>query len=127
MWAAFLLAALNGAALAGGLDGTSWKLRYKSATGWIPIWKADKIRFESGVFHSSECSSYGFQEAGYALRRLRSGQRWSSTLYNEDGERADWEGVLEGDRMIGTFTWTRPDGRVRRFSFRAQSLPSKES
>jgi hypothetical protein len=131
--AALLMALLQGAAWAGGLDGTHWKLRYRSATAWLPFWKADRIRFDAGLFHSSECASYGFREATYALRRLKSGQRWSSTLFNEDGERADWEGVLQGGVMKGSFTWTRPDGRVRRFSFRAQalsqpqSLPSKTS
>jgi hypothetical protein len=128
IWTALLLAGLNGAAFAGGLDGTEWKLRYRSAGAWLPFWKADLIRFESGLFKSSECSSYGFREASYAfMKGLKNGQRWSSTLFNEDGERADWEGVLEGDSMIGTFTWTRPDGRVRRFSFRAQSLMTRAS
>lgn len=127
LWTGLLLVVLHGASWAGGLDGTIWKLRYRSATAWLPIWKADLIRFESGLFRSTECSAYGFREASYAFRRLQSGQRWTSTLFNEDGERADWEGVLDGDRMVGTFTWTRPDGRVRRFSFRAQFLPAKAS
>lgn len=124
-WAAALLLMLCSVSLrAADLDGTQWKMRFKSAKAWIPVWKADLIRFEGGRFRSNECASYGFGPASYG-ETARGGRKvWSSTLFNADGERTDWEGELLGDRMTGDFIWTRPDGHSRRYRFSASRRAS---
>lgn len=106
-----------------GLDGTHWKMRFRSARSWLHIWKADTLSFESGQFRSDEISSYGFQQAAYAAKRDDGSEVWRSTLYNPDGERTDWQGVLEGDHMKGSFTWSKPDGQTRTYKFSAKLQP----
>jgi hypothetical protein len=103
-----------------GLDGTQWKMRFRSAKAWLHIWKADIMRFADGKFDDTECGSYGFSEASYGLTDTGGRPVWRATRYNPDGERTDWEGVLEGDTMEGTFTWTRPDGQSRKYTFSAK-------
>lgn len=102
------------------LDGTQWKMRFRSARSWLHIWKGDTLSFESGHFKSDECGSYGFHEAAYAAKRNDGSEVWTSTLYNADGERTDWEGILQGDHMKGTFTWSKPDGQTRTYKFSAK-------
>lgn len=118
--AALMLLLLPAAARAGDLDGTQWKMRFRSAKAWLHVWKGDLMRFTGGKFDDTECGSYGFSEGAYGVSE-RSGQRvWKATRFNPDGERVDWEGRLEGDSMTGTFTWTRPDGQTRRYTFTAK-------
>ena len=102
------------------LDGTRWKMRFRSAKAWLHVWKADVMRFEDGKFGDTECGSYGFSESVYGLQQQDGRKVWRSTRYNSDGERVDWEGVVEGDKMTGTFTWSRPDGRKRTYAFSAK-------
>lgn len=105
------------------LDGTLWKMRFRSAKAWLHVWKGDVLRFEHGKFADTECGSYGFEESAYGVQQQNGRRLWRATRFNRDGERTDWEGVIEGDRMRGSFTWSRPDGRSRRYTFKAKLRP----
>lgn len=118
--AALLVALSPLSAAAGELDGTRWKMRFRNASNWLPVWKADVMSFEDGRFRSSECASYGFAESPYGAAPAQEGEAWSATLFNADGERTDWKGVQKGDRMEGTFIWSTPDGQRREYKFRAK-------
>ncbi len=122
---AMLMGCAAASASAAGLDGTQWKMRFSSARSWLHIWKGDMLSFDGGQFRSDECGSYGFHQAAYAAKRRDGSQVWTSTLYNADGERTDWQGVLVGDKMSGSFTWSKPDGQTRTYKFSAK-LSSRE-
>jgi hypothetical protein len=84
------------------------------------VCKGDLLRFENGSFADTECSSYGFDAAAYGVQQRNGRRTWHATRFNADGERVDWEGVVDGDRMTGTFTWARPDGQTRQYKFKAR-------
>jgi len=102
------------------LEGTEWRMRFRSEDGWLPLSKADRLRFEGGVFSSSEGEAYGFTPTGYEFRQNEDGTSWVSTQTNPDGESTRWEGCRRGDRMEGRFTWTWADGRARTYRFEAE-------
>jgi hypothetical protein len=117
--AVLLLWSLGAAAQPSLLDGTSWSMRYRKARGLLPIWKADRLSFQEGRFADTECGSYGFEASPYAAAREGDGTVWTATQFNADGERAEWRGRLEGERMEGTLLWVKPDGESRLYRFSA--------
>lgn len=104
------------------LEGTEWEMRFKAERAWLPLSKADRIRFEHGMFESSEGVSYGFSPTGYEFRSVEGSTVWVSTQSNQDGETTRWEGVRRGDRMEGRFIWVWADGRARAYRFEAEPL-----
>jgi hypothetical protein len=107
------------------LDGTRWKMRFRSAKAWLHVWKGDLMLFEAGKFADRECDSYGFAQSPYGVQQRNGRRLWRATRFNPDGERVDWEGQVEGDRMTGSFTWSRPDGRSRTYKFKARRVDAE--
>lgn len=116
-----MLLLLPGQAGSSELDGTEWEMRMNGIPGLVFFWKADILKFDESGFTSAECAPYGFAPSAYEAK----GDTWSAVQTNAAGEQMEWQGVRDGDRMTGTFTWTRADGAKRLVRWRAKRLGAR--
>ena len=70
----------------------------------------DELIFEGGTFSSTNCEQYGFGPAAYETRTKGKAVLFKSTLTSEEEGTAEWEGAVKGDKIRGTFIWTK-DGQ----------------
>lgn len=68
---------------------------------------ADTLTFEGGNFMSSDCEQYGFTPAAYETKTKGGATLFKSTLMSEKEGKAEWEGAVKGDKIRGTFIWTK--------------------
>lgn len=127
-WVAALLFAgiiLPSAVHAGGLDGTKWRMRPKGVMGLIMPWKADKLKFADDQFTSTECLTYGFKPGPYESKKDGERILWSAVQTNDKGEKMEWQGTAAGNRMEGTFVWTKADGTKKTHRWKARKRAPK--
>lgn len=107
-------ALLGGQAMAGDLDGTTWKIREKG----IMFWRTDTLKFDNGQFTSVECVPHGFNASAYNSTKDSNKVMWSIAQTNGKGEKMDWKGTTTGDRVEGSFVWTKTNGKTMTCSWK---------
>lgn len=105
---AFLALALAaaGAGAAAPLDGRAF-LGPTGRAGEKAERTDERVEFTAGRFRSSICEEMGFPPAAYQARVEGDAVRFESTLASEKDGTIRWKGVVRGDRIEATYTWTR--------------------
>ena len=68
----------------------------------------DTLVFHDGKLHSTACDAYGFDEGAYTAQARAGATEFTATTVSPKEGRIEWKGtVRSGDRIDGTFTWTR--------------------
>ncbi len=67
----------------------------------------DELIFKDGTFFSADCEQYGFTPASYESKSKGAATLFKSTLTSEKEGKAEWEGVVKGDNITGTFIWSK--------------------
>lgn len=119
-----LMSVLDGKSFAGKLEGPG-----------IDPDRTDTVVFEDGMFMSEECQKRcGYTAGPYWIRSNGDGVQFKAeTPCLEADARIVWNGVVRGDEIEGTFTWTSERWYwtvEKEFSFRGRliepDLPAKE-
>jgi len=64
--------------------------------------------FRNGMFASKDCEKCGFPESPYWVRFEDDGVRFKAkTQCPRTDAIIEWKGMVKGDRIEGTFTWTK--------------------
>ncbi len=107
-------------AMAGELDGTQWKMRPEGWRGVLLFWQTDTLKFDAGKFESTACTPYGFMPGPYDSKREGDKVVWSATQTNNKGEKMEWQGTLSRDRLEGSYTWTKRNGKTMTIWWKAK-------
>ena len=67
----------------------------------------DELIFKDGTFFSTGCEQYGFSPASYKTMSKGDTTLFESTLVSDKEGKAEWEGAVKGDRITGTFIWSK--------------------
>jgi hypothetical protein len=67
----------------------------------------DEMIFKDGTFFSVECEQYGFGPASYESKSKGDTILFESTLVSHTEGKAEWEGSVKGDKITGTFIWSK--------------------
>lgn len=105
---AFLALALAaaGAGAAAPLDGRAF-LGPTGRVGEKAERTDERVEFAAGRFRSSICEEMGFPPAAYKAQAEGDALRFESTLASKKDGTIRWTGVVRGDRIEATYTWTR--------------------
>lgn len=68
----------------------------------------DRLVFGPRTLDSNHCHKYGFEKAVYAVNPERRGLAFSADTSNRKYGSVRWRGSVDGDRIEGTMTWTKP-------------------
>jgi hypothetical protein len=96
---------LNVAVADDSLDGKSFLVEL-SETKKNEVTK-DELIFKDGTFFSVECEQYGFGPASYESKSKGDAILFESTLLSDTEGKAEWEGSVKGDKITGTFIWSK--------------------
>lgn len=96
---------LNVAVADDSLDGKSFLVEL-SETKKNEVTK-DELIFKDGTFFSVECEQYGFGPASYESKSKDDAILFESTLVSGTEGKAEWEGSVKGDKITGTFIWSK--------------------
>lgn len=102
-----VISAVHDTASAGeALDGKSFMVKVTpSDKSQQPM--TDELVFKDGMFMSTDCEQYGFEPAAYESRTKGKAVLFKSTLMSEEEGKVEWEGAVQGDKIRGTFIWTK--------------------
>ncbi|MBI4387042.1 MAG: hypothetical protein HY551_06645 [Elusimicrobia bacterium] len=109
----------------GAIDGTLWEVKVRPDV-FFALSRRDTLLFQNGRMTSLKFASEGFLPARYKMTSFqeeKSGS-WNVVFDRAKQETVEWRGAVEGDRMRGLVLWRRPDGKVRRFTFRGVRKPT---
>ena len=106
------------------MEGTDWKLRPKSFAAKIVFWRFDHLSFRGGMFESRDWKAKGFSPAAFFSPKPGETVTWTATLTSSQAGKVVWEGRREGDRMEGTWTWRKPDGKSKTMPWSAKQIRS---
>jgi hypothetical protein len=67
----------------------------------------ERVEFTDGRFRSSICEELGFRPGSYRSEPEGDAVRFESTLASEKDGTIHWTGVVRGDRIEATYTWTK--------------------
>lgn len=67
----------------------------------------EEIVFQDGKLHSLSCDAYGFAPGAYTAESVNGGVSFRSRTESAKEGAIEWQGTVIGDRMSGTFTWTK--------------------
>ena len=77
----------------------------------------DELTFKEGTFFSSDCEQYGFGSAPYKATSEGKKTMFESTLVSENEGKALWNGTVDGDKISGTFVWSKEGQDPLNYSF----------
>ncbi len=75
----------------------------------------DDFVFKDGKFISTACAGFGFKPAAYAITQDGDHLRFSAQNETDAGVRMIWQGTIDGDRLVATSQWVRPNEPVVEF------------
>lgn len=90
------------------LDGTEWRMRERGAR----FWSTDDLGFHEDQFISDEGRKDGFAPSSYAASKDGERVTWNAEQTNDKGEKVEWSGVSMNNRMDGTYTRTKSNGKT---------------
>ena len=69
--------------------------------------KRDELRFADGKFFSVNCDKRGFPWVPYTTTGPGGPLAFAATATSEKHGQMVWTGVLDGDKLIGKYVWTK--------------------
>jgi hypothetical protein len=67
----------------------------------------EEIVFKDGTFRSKACDAYGFTEAAYTVKTRYGAAIFSAETHSPNEGTIRWKGKVEGDKLEGTYIWTK--------------------
>ena len=68
----------------------------------------DTLVFHDGRLHSTACDAYGFDEGPYTAQARSGATEFTATTVSPKEGKIEWKGTVRGgDRIDGTFMWTK--------------------
>jgi hypothetical protein len=101
----FLIAAPLQAA-PGALDGKTFAAE-SGEKGKGPDTK-DTLIFHDGKMRSTACDAYGFGDGTYTTMNHGTGTMFQAKTESAKEGTIEWNGMVTGDSIDGTFIWTKP-------------------
>src|SRR5436853_5257310 len=68
---------------------------------------ADTLIFKNGLFRSTACDPYGFNEAPYKVVADGNAMRFEAETESPKHGKLQWSGYVRGDKVDATATWVR--------------------
>ena len=120
---AVVLTLCAGAAIAapgGALDGR----KFKAESGEKGKAKAedDEISFAGGLFHSKGCDAYGFKPGAYKTTTKDGVTTFTAETVSPKEGTIRWKGSVTGDRVEGTYVWTKAGQADIEYWLKGQAL-----
>lgn len=90
--------------------------------------KQDILSFNNGLFHSSDCDQYGYNQGQYKSASQGDGTTFEVETTSEQYGRNVWKGVVRGDTIEGTMvfyrkpTWWRSNPEPLEHWFKGKAL-----
>jgi len=75
----------------------------------------DDFVFKDGKFISTACAGFGFKPAVYSIKQDGKTLQFSAQNETAAGVRMIWQGTIDGDHLVATSQWVRPDQPVVEF------------
>lgn len=75
----------------------------------------DDFVFKDGKFISSACAGFGFKPAAYSVKQVGKHLQFNAENKTEAGVRMIWQGTIDGDHLVATSQWLRPNQPVVEF------------
>ena len=103
------------------LEGTSWQAQLvpddpeADKKGHYPF--TETLVFAEGKVSMTECNKWGFAPSGYTVTRSGDSILFTAEQVAGNGGRMAWQAEFKGAAFKGTMTWTRNDGKVRKYTF----------
>jgi len=72
-----------------------------------PDEEQEEVSFNNGELYSVTCAAWGFEAGAYSTEKSSDGLRFSATTMSPDDGKIVWEGVVRGDEIEATYTWTK--------------------
>ena len=125
MWKATVSAAVVlalGMAVAravGPLDGRTFKV--ESGEKGKAKAEDDEISFAAGAFHSKACDPYGFESGPYKTTAKDGVTTFEAETSSAKEGRIRWKGTVKGDRIEGTYVWTKAGQADIEYWFKGQA------
>lgn len=119
LFCVFFSAATDDAAKAseeGSLDGRTFTVKV-TEEGRDEEGSNDELIFKDGTFFSSECEQYGFSPAPYSESSGSGATTFESTLVSAKEGETRWKGSVTGDRISGSFVWSKEDQSPITYSY----------
>ena len=108
------------------LDGTQWKMHPKSAVmrvvKSIMFWHSNKLTFDAGQVTKGKG-----QPNAYMTGQENGKTTWKMEKTTAKGAKIVLTGTVDGDKMTGTTTMTKADGKIKTYEWKAcKCAPKKE-
>jgi hypothetical protein len=108
------------------LDGTKWKTHPKSTIrkvlSTMAFWHSNKLAFDGGQFTKGKG-----KPVAYTVADENGKTTWKAERTGTKGEKIAWAGVVDGDKMTGTTTITKKDGKIKTYEWKAcKCAPKKD-
>ena len=115
-----LLTALLAAPMLAIADGNTTSIDGKTYTGTLvkqgeSQGDPDDFVFKDGKFISTACAGFGFKPAAYSVTQDGKNVLFSAQNETDAGVRMVWKGAIDGDHLVATSQWIRPNQPVVEF------------
>jgi hypothetical protein len=80
----------------------------------------DTLVFTDGTFRSQACDEYGFEATPYETGEGDEGITFTADAMSAEEGTNHWQGVVDADRVEGTFTWTKPGQDAIEYRFEGE-------
>lgn len=77
----------------------------------------DILIFDNGTFFSTDCEQYGFKAAPYNSESKGNQIKFNSTIQSSNEGKNEWQGIVEGDNISGSFIWTKEAQKPIEYKF----------
>lgn len=110
---------LLAAPLLAALDGSEWSVTLHE-TGLLRRGsREDVLRFHEGQLTADRRVAEGYLSSAYEASTSEDRLSWRATQTNLKGERLDWTGAGDAERMGGVLRVSRRDGKVVEYRWKA--------
>lgn len=80
----------------------------------------DYVQFDNGNFTAEACAKLGFAPVAYVVKSLDGKTVFEVTLTSGTQGTQTWTGRRGVSSLVGSLTWTKPDGDVFMYAFTGQ-------
>jgi len=98
------------------LDGRKFKI--ESSTGG-KVEDTENMMFQEGQVENDVCLQYGFEKAAYSLDDQG---KFKFSLTSEKEGKMDWNGQVDGSRIIGSYVWIKAGQADIHYTFQGEEV-----
>jgi hypothetical protein len=100
------------------LDGTKWRTRPQSTCRMVlhtmAFWSSNKLAFDGGQVFKGKG-----KPVAYTVAEENGKTTWKAEKTGSKGEKIAWSGTVDGNKMTGTTTITKKDGKTKTYEWKA--------